>query len=328
MHENFRTQFNIEKPKFSVSYDTKILSIGSCFAVEIAGRFLKQKFNIQINPFGITYNPFSIVNGLMRLLNEASYSDSELFFQNELWNSFDHHSDFSNPDKGKTLEAINQHFAAASAFLKEADVLIITLGSAFYYELKSTGTIVNNCHKLPDKMFEQKLDSVSEIVKSVANVFQKLLDKNPKLKIILSVSPVRYMKYGAVENQLSKSNLIVACHELKKQFDGVYYFPAYELMMDDLRDYRFYAEDMIHPNNQAVEYIAQKFQNAVVDPACFETMKKIDAIQNALAHRPRNANSSEHKKFLEKILVEIATIEKQNPNVNFSEERKMIEAQL
>jgi len=328
MREDFRTQFAIKKPTFSVNYESKILSMGSCFAVEIADRLLRQKFDILINPFGITYNPFSIANQLKRLLEGKKLSAEELFLHNELWNSFEHHSDFSGSDKKETLEGVNEIIEHAATFLKQTSVLVITLGSSFYYQLKSSGAVVNNCHKLPDKMFEQKLASSAETIEALSEVFHKLQLQNSKLKIILSVSPVRYLKYGAVENQVSKSNLIIACHELVKQFDCVYYFPAYELMMDDLRDYRFYAEDMVHPNKQAVEYIFRKFQDAVIDADCFDTMKKIDAIQNSLAHRPRNANSNEHKKFLEKILVEIETIEQQNPNINFSDERKLIKARL
>jgi hypothetical protein len=248
-----------------------------------------------------------------------------LFFQNELWNSFDHHSDFSHADKKAVLEDINNEIKIISKALIAADVLIITLGSAYYYSLKKNGQVVNNCHKLPDKEFEQQLAGVEEIVKTLSAVFKKLFTKNKKVKIILSVSPVRYMKFGAAENQLSKSNLIVACHELKKQFSNVYYFPAYELMLDDLRDYRFYAEDMIHPNPQAVEYIWNKFKEIVISKSCYETINEIEKLKRGLAHRPRNENSAGYKKFLKNILAEIKSIEQKNQDIDFTIERMRIE---
>jgi hypothetical protein len=191
MSNEFRTTFSINKPTFSISYQSRIVSIGSCFAENISNRLLQNKFKVESNPFGITYNPFSIADGLQKLLNKKIYKESDLFFQNELWNSFDHHSDFSHADKKAVLEDINNEIKIISKALIAADVLIITLGSAYYYSLKKNGQVVNNCHKLPDKEFEQQLAGVEEIVKTLSAVFKKLFTKNKKVKIILSVSPVR-----------------------------------------------------------------------------------------------------------------------------------------
>ncbi len=321
---DFRTIVKPEKPSFNISYASKIISIGSCFSVNMAQKLSERKFQVVSNPNGITYNPLSISHSLERLLKQQPYTETELFFHQEQWNSYEHHSDFSHAEKLTALNQINTVFTQAHNFLQTADVLLITLGSAYYYQLNETNRVVNNCHKMPDKIFSQKLMSVAEVVESLSEVFQKMKLHHPNIRFILAVSPVRYLKYGAAKNSWSKSILIEACHALSDKFSEANYFPSYEIMMDDLRDYRFYAADMIHPNEQAIDYIWQQFEQTCMAASAQKIIGSIEKVMQALQHRPRNPQSAAHKNFLAEQLKSINTILAQEPSVDFSEEMKQI----
>ncbi len=328
MSSDFRTTFSIAALPHKISYENKVLSIGSCFSQHIAERLQWHKFNVYTNPFGITYNPLSVVSGLERILENKNYTEAELFFQNELWNSFDHHSDFSKTTKEETLACMNESLAASRSYLFEVNTIIITLGTACYYQLKENNKTVNNCHKLAENKFNHVLLPAEEMVFRLSAVIEKIRDINPKATFIFTVSPVRHRNLSAEKNTLSKAHLIIACHELCQRFGYCQYFPAYELMMDDLRDYRFYKADMIHPNETAIDYIFEKFVTASVAENSLHIMKQIAQLKSNLAHRPRNPFSDNHKKFLQQQLLLMNKIAAGNTAINFDAEKSWIEQQL
>jgi hypothetical protein len=266
--------------------------------------------------------------GLERILENKIYTEEELFFQNELWNSFDHHSDFSKITKEETLSCINESLSTSRKYLLHAETIIITLGTAYYYQLKESNQAVNNCHKIAENKFNHVLLSAEEMVFQFSAVIEKIKLQNKKANFIFTVSPVRHRNLSAANNTLSKAHLIIACHELCQRFNFCNYFPAYELMMDDLRDYRFYKADMIHPNETAIDYIFEKFIAACVAENSLHVMKQIEQLKSNLAHRPRNPLSDIHKKFLEQQLVLINKIATENTFINFDAEKLLVAQQL
>jgi hypothetical protein len=297
----FRTEINIEFSYKSISYEDKIMLLGSCFSENIGELFSINKFNVNINPFGIAYNPLSICKSISFLIDNKSFSEKDLFFDNGLWKSFSHHGSFSDASKLICLEKINQRIRQGSEHLQKASFLIITLGTAWVYELKTTKEIVNNCHKLSEKTFNRRRLSVKEIENCFNDLIPTLKQINPNLELIFTVSPIRHWKDGAHENQLSKSCLLLAIEELQKKFNFIHYFPAYEIVMDELRDYRFYAEDMLHPNKIAIDYIWEKFTETYFSGETKKTRKEIEHIIKAQSHRPFNPDTKEHQYFLKKI---------------------------
>lgn len=296
----FRTEIDIPKAEFTISHKDKLVMMGSCFAENISSKMSEAGFNVDVNPFGILYNPISITNGLSDLLNRREYVEDDLFVSRDVYHSFSHHGRFSGTDKATVLSVMNKQLKASKAFLQRADYLIITFGTAKVYRLYSNGRVVSNCHKLPANFFTYSMLSVGEIVQAWLDIIQKLRDGNPQLKIIFTVSPIRHWKDGAHENQISKSTLLLAINELIRWNDGLYYFPSYEIVLDDLRDYRFYKEDMVHPNSQAIEYIWQKFSDTYFNEKTKSVIKEWMSIQQALNHKPFNPESEEYKSFLKK----------------------------
>ncbi|PKP09980.1 MAG: GSCFA domain protein [Bacteroidetes bacterium HGW-Bacteroidetes-4] len=309
----------------SINYSTRVLTLGSCFS-EHMGEYLKSnKFNALINPFGIIYNPLSIGNSIERLLNKKLLAETDLFEHEGVWNSFSHHSRYSGTDKLSVLENINSKLLAGSDFLRQTDVLMLTFGTAWVYEYKKSGEVVSNCHKLPAKEFKRYRLRVQEIVAYYKLIIEKLRSQNSNLKLILTVSPVRHLKDGFHENQLSKAVLLLAVEELCEAFEQVYYFPSYELMMDDLRDYRFYNDDMLHPSPLAVSYIWEKFKQAWINPACEPVMQQIKKIELASKHRPFQVKSESHQKFLQKQLQAINKLKADYPHLDFDKEQAFFE---
>ncbi|MDA3892476.1 MAG: GSCFA domain-containing protein [Salinivirgaceae bacterium] len=319
--DNFRTTFQIPENQNKISYNTPILSIGSCFSENIGAKLSYYKFPVTINPFGILYNPESIANSIDLLLENKVFQEGDLFEHQGVWNSFNHHSRFSSMDRKECLEKINHSLANASTQLKNIDVLMLTFGTAWVYQEKKSGAIVSNCHKVAAKEFNRFKLSVSDIVERYSHLFSKLRSQNPQLKIIITVSPVRHLKDGAAENLLSKASLIMAVHELVAKFENVSYFPSYEIMMDDLRDYRFYANDMIHPAPLAINYIWEKFKNACIKNNSQSLMLTIDKINQALMHKPFQPKSDSHQKFLKSTLSKIEEIERKNATIFFEQEK-------
>ncbi|MFT4153044.1 GSCFA domain-containing protein [Parafilimonas sp.] len=324
----FFANINIKPLEPSISYRDKILLTGSCFTEHIGNFLIESKFNALQNPNGILFDPKSVASSLLSYIQNRQYAEADLFYLNEAWNSWQHHSRFSNADKETCLAAINNSRQQAHAFLKEADWLIITLGSAFTYKLtpesphstRWIGGEVANCHKAPAQNFIKHLNTIEEIVTVFDNVIHRLFHFNPGLRIIFTISPVRHLRDGVVDNNRSKARLIEAVHHLVNKFDKLYYFPAYELVIDVLRDYRFYDVDLAHPNYAATQFVLEKFSEACFDRPTNELAEEIKKINIAKKHKPFNPQSSLHKKLLQQQLEKTKDILQRHPYLNFEEE--------
>ena len=294
---NFRTEIQVQQSDFKITHACKIAMHGSCFAENIAMKFANAGFSIDLNPFGIAYNPLSLSQNLNRLLDNKPFMENELIKINDLYHSFSHHSRFSGINPTEVLEKINSRLEQSSTFLRTANLLIITFGTAYVYRLQSTGSVVSNCHKLPDKLFTYKRLTIDEIVREWNGLIIRLQSFNPSLRLLFTVSPIRHWKDGAHENQLSKSILLLSIDELIRNHLQCYYFPAYELLMDDLRDYRFYTEDMLHPNSQAIDYIWEKFTETWFDNATLIKAQEFEKIHQSLNHIPFQPDSEAYRQF-------------------------------
>ena len=258
---DFRTPTDITPLAPRLRHSDKLLVMGSCFAEHIGGRLEKMKFRTEVNPYGVLYNPLSIAEALTRLIEQRPFTEEELHeFPDGGWNTWLHHSRYSHPDKQEALLAINTNMKKAWRQLTEANTLIITLGTAWVYKLADTAMVVGNCHKVPERNFTRQRLQVQEIVEALSTVILLINEINPKLRVLFTVSPIRHLKDGLHGNQLSKATLLLATDELCRLYpEKCNYFPAYEIVMDELRDYRFYAEDMCHPSQQTVDYIRERF---------------------------------------------------------------------
>ena len=304
---NFRTTFQVPEVEYKISLDSKLITLGSCFADVVGNQLKDDKLQIEVNPFGTLFNPLSIFKILSPTYTQA---DERLYIQNaEAWVHYDFHSQFSGNTKEELSELINQklsnvhsQLATATTAAHNSQFLILTFGTSFIYKLLNPQTYVANCHKMPKKLFEKQLLSVKDICKGFAILHKELKEINPNLRIILTVSPVRHTKDGMAENQVSKSILRAACHYLTTDYQDVEYFPSYEIMMDDLRDYRFYKPDMIHPNEVAEQYIFEKFAETYFDDNLKDFIKIWQPIRKALNHKPFNEKSENYQAFLRKLL--------------------------
>ena len=313
-----QTQIPIEKQnRNQIDYDSKVLLLGSCFSENIGNKLNYFKFQTLQNPFGILFHPLAIENLITKSINEEVYTDASVFENNNLWQSFEAHSELSSTQKETVIDNLNTAVTETNQFLKEASHIIITLGTAWVYRHIASDAIVANCHKVPQKKFLKELLSVEEITESLNAIITLVKDVNPKANIIFTVSPVRHLKDGFVENTQSKSHLICGIHQVVDKRNQTFYFPSYELMMDELRDYRFYKADMIHPNEVAIDYIWEKFTETWLKEAAFATMKQVDTIQKGLQHKPFQEASEEHQQFLKKLQEKIKTIQHQFPFIQF-----------
>lgn len=293
----WQTKISIAKNNYDITHNDRILFMGSCFAENIGQKFIRYGFSSFVNPFGILFNPVSIAKCLENALTNTPLNNNDVVFHNNLWHSFLHHGAFSRDSKESCIDACNESIFQAHEFLKKTDYLILTFGTSFVYLKK--GVPVANCHKIPGKEFVKKLYEVEEIVLLYKSLINNLLAFNPGLKIIFTISPVRHWKDGYRENQLSKSVLHLAVNEIQKLYPSFQYFPSYEIVMDELRDYRFYAEDMLHPSPATVDYIWQKFSEAYFSSntnTIIEDVKKYRILEN---HRPLNEYLS--KEHFEKV---------------------------
>ena len=326
--KNFRTTFKIPSFPFSLTHQDQIFSIGSCFAENIGSKLEENKFQTLLNPFGILYNPSSVAQTLERIFSKEQITGKDVLQHNDLWHSRLHHTRFSQADKASFLEEINANLNEANAFLKESNRLLITLGTAFVWEEKETGIIVANCHKRPQKLFTRRRLSIGEIKENLLIALRKIKKQNADLEVIMTVSPVRHTNDGFVENQRSKAALILAIDEMCQEEKFIHYFPAYELVQDDLRDYRFYGKDMLHPNEMAVDYIWEHFRGGFFTSQTEDIFKEIEKIKTAAAHRPFQITSTAHQAFLKSNLKKIEGLEKQFDFLNFTTERQVFEKQL
>lgn len=323
---NFRLELNIKPFPKKIQLGEKVFLIGSCFTDHISKKLSTYKFDVLDNPNGILFNPVSIGKAIDTYIEKKEYKESDLFFYNDLWSSWDHHGQFSHPDIDTTLREINNAVNNAHYFLKTANWVIITLGSAWIYKIKNeylnskAGQVAANCHKVPQQHFEHTLMAYDEVNKSIKNIIQKINQFNPSANIVLTISPVRHHREGLVENNRSKALLISAVNEAIKEKDNIFYFPSYELIIDDLRDYRFYAEDMVHPNYQATQYVWGKFTHAFMDEQTLIDMEEIKKIVNAKNHKPLHPNSQPHLQFLKDFLQKALLMQQKFPQLNFNNE--------
>lgn len=324
---NFMTPINIPKLPQPVAYGNKILLIGSCFTEHIGNALADHKFGVLQNPHGILFEPISVRHSLISYVENRKYTTNDLFYLNEVWNSWHHHSRFSGTDKDLVLNNINAGVEEAHHFLKEADWVVITLGSAFSYiltsnnpELEKHDLHVANCHRAPGQWFYKKLLGIEEIIAAMDNAYHRLRSFNPAIKILFTVSPVRHLRDGVTDNNRSKARLIEVVHHLVDKFPSVYYFPAYELVMDVLRDYRFYDVDMAHPNYQATEFVLEKFTETCIDEASQQLMKEVRQIAIARRHKPFQPQTNAHQQFLKTHFEKAKALATQYPFLNFEEE--------
>jgi hypothetical protein len=322
----FQLDINIPLLPKPIQYSDKILLMGSCFTEHIADRLAQHRFRICSNPNGILFNPLSVAHSLKGYLMGRQYEASELFYLNELWNSWDHHTRFSDMDAEQALQNINGEQAAAAACIQEADWIMITLGSAFQYYLKEGNKAVANNHRAPSQWFEKKLLSIDDIVAALSETLQLLQAKNPKAKVLFTISPVRHIRDGVVDNNRSKARLIEAVHELCAQFPFVHYFPAYELVMDVLRDYRFYDVDLVHPNFAATSYVWEAFTQHCIAPETNEWMKEVLDINIAQNHRPRFAQTQAHQDFCAKYAAKARALQSAHSFLDLSDAIAYFEA--
>jgi hypothetical protein len=303
-----------------ISHANKILMFGSCFSNNIGECLQNAKFNVCINPFGVIYNPFSIANSMELLIKNDKLTEPDLLQHNGLYYSFCYHTSFSAVDMQCALGKMNRALQQGSEFLKNARNIIITFGSAIAYRYKKANKIAANCHKIPACEFEKIILNIDGIVNIINTAIQNIRTVNSDTNFIFTISPVRHLGDGIHENQLSKARLLVAADEICRQNADCIYFPAYEIMMDELRDYRFYAADMLHPSQLAIEYIWQKFANAAISDESLKIIEDIEKIQAAKQHKPFNPNSAEHKKFLKTCLEKTRQLQAKYPFLNLQEE--------
>ncbi|HET8752837.1 MAG TPA: GSCFA domain-containing protein [Salinimicrobium sp.] len=310
----FRTEVPIKPQQPKIDHKSKIFLLGSCFVENIGEKLEFFKFQTLQNPFGILFHPAAILNFLKNVKSGKVYSEEEIFFHNERWHCFEVHSALSSIQKGQILDKINSGVEESQKFLSEATHIIITLGTAWAYRSLESGKIVANCHKIPQKNFSKELLDVKEDLTSILEILKSI---NPKITVIFTVSPVRHLKDGFVGNQRSKSKLLDAVHKVISEEEKLNYFPSYEIMMDELRDYRFYAEDMIHPNKIAVDYIWEKFVQAWMSSETISVMEEIQHIQKGLFHRPFNEESEAHQKFLKELQNKMEKLQQAHPQIKF-----------
>ena len=327
----FSTYVEVPKTTLDISHETRVMMLGSCFVQNIGQKLEECKFSVDINPFGILYNPFSICEALDYICTDRLFDEAceELFFHNEMWHSWLHHSDFSRRERAEVVEAVNSRLLAAKETFASLDVLMLTFGTAYVYRRVSDGRVVGNCHKMPQRNFTRSLLTVDEIVGHMSAVVDKMLSLRPSMKILFTVSPIRHLRDGAHDNQISKATLLLAVEELCRRYpDALCYFPSYEIVLDELRDYRFFAEDMVHPSLVAVEYLWERFAEAYFSPATMRLNDELKDITRALAHRPFDATSQAHRTFLSKIMLKIEDIRKKYPYFDFGKEIAQCNTQL
>lgn len=300
----FRYELEITSPKKLIEHHHSVMLVGSCFTENIGDKLLKHKFNVLQNPNGILFNPVSVSEALINIVEQKQYTAEDLFYYNEAYHSWQHHSRFSHTQVSIAVEQINESTQQAYQFLKTANTLVITLGSAWIYTLTNlalntkVGTVAANNHKAPHNWFEKKLMTPAQVITVLGTMLDRVGSLNKNIQVIFTISPVRHLREGAVNNNRSKAVMLQAVHDLIDYLPNLYYFPAYELVLDDLRDYRFFAEDLVHPNYAATEYVWERLVQTCFSPDCKNIMEQIADINLAYNHKPFNKESTQHKQFL------------------------------
>jgi len=320
---DFRTKIPLEKQSINlIDYKSKILMIGSCFVENIGDKLICFKFQNSINPFGILFHPKALETFVENAVSKKEFTEKDIFFHNERWHCFAAHSKLSNTSKETLLFELNSNIKSTNQQIQESTHIIITLGTAWVYRCVETDTIVANCHKVPAIKFSKEMLSVEDVSQALQKIINLIKEVNGKASVIFTVSPVRHIKDGFVENNLSKSHLIAAIHQVLNRQSSIinhqsFYFPSYEIMMDELRDYRFYNDDMIHPNKTAINYIWEKFKEVWISSEAFQTMVEVDTIQKGLQHKSFHPNSKSHQLFLQDLENKKAKLRAQFPHIVF-----------
>lgn len=321
---NLQTKVNIDTPDFMIDYNSKLMMLGSCFAENMGGKFSYYKFGVDVNPCGIVYNPRSVANVLRLIVEGKEFKQEDLMQVGDKWVSLYHHGSFSSTDAGECLDKINRRLELATKEIRSADLLVITWGTAWVYRHTGQGVVVSNCHKIPSQEFERYRLSVDEIVDEYTGLIGRLREVNPGIRVLFTVSPIRHWKDGAHGNQLSKATLLLAIDRLREKLGGVYYFPAYEIVLDELRDYRFYADDMLHMSSLTIDYTWERFLYSFISPEVLGLMNRIGRINKAVGHRPFDPHSNDYKRLVKNLLTEIAAISRSFPSIDFSEEERKL----
>lgn len=312
-----------------IAHEQQLLLMGSCFAENIGTLLMENKFRIDLNPFGILYNPSSISAALREVISDKVYTADDLFFFRACWHSPMHHGNFSSASEAETCTAINDRLGKVRNELPQLNWLMLTWGTAYVYEQKETGRVVANCHKQPEKLFHRRRLSVEEVVADYTLLLNELQQHNPDIKVLLTVSPIRHIRDGMHSNQLSKATLLLAAERLGELFpEQVHYFPSYEIVLDELRDYRFYAEDMLHPSPLAVRYLWQCFGEAFFSDQTRQLMAECEEIGRALAHKPFHPEAEEYKRFLGQIVLKIELLNGKYPYLDFEKDIKLCRTRL
>jgi len=320
---------NIAQP---INHQHQLLLIGSCFTENIGDKLIAHKFSVLQNPNGILFNPVSVKEAIENYIHNKMVTEEELFYLNEGYHSWQHHSRFSGTTASDAINKINASTAAAHQYLKQTNFVIITFGSAWVYELTNKagnaipGNVAANNHKAPADWFNRRLLSNEEVMTVISDIVSQLQQFNPGIRIIFTISPVRHLREGFIENNRSKAALINAVHSVIENAGNTFYFPAYELVIDDLRDYRFFAEDMVHPNYAATNYVWEKFVSSCIDESTQQLMKNINEINAAINHKPFNPASEAHKKFMQKNLEAVERMKAQFPHINLEREAAFFSA--
>lgn len=319
---------SIKSPARKIAYQDKILLAGSCFTEHIGKGLSDLKFDVLQNPHGILFGVDAICQSLEDYLSSRKYTVQDLFHLNGVWNCWNHHSIFSDIDSERALEKINNSIASAHSFLKQSNYIVLTLGSSFCYQLtdeaqlagKKNGELVANCHRAPASWFTKKLLSVDWMVERLGSCITKLREINPSIQVMVTVSPVRHIRDGVQENNRSKARLFETIQQLEEKGFPIYYFPAYELVVDVLRDYRFYDIDLVHPNFAATEYVIEQFMKSCVETSSQELANEIKKLRTAFRHRPQHRNTSQHKEFLQQMFQKAKQLQSAYPFLDFSAE--------
>ncbi|WP_395074382.1 GSCFA domain-containing protein [Flavobacterium sp.] len=315
---NFTTQIPIPKTSNPIDYNSRIVSLGSCFAKNIAEKFEYFKFQNIVNPFGIIFNTVSIERIVNRIVNQELFTENDIFFHNDLWHCYEVHSELSNPDKEEFLNNLNEIIESTNQQISKATHIIITYGTSWVYRNIETKEILANCHKVPQKQFTKELLSVEANAKSIKNTIDLITNINKNAKFIFTVSPVRHIKDGFLENNISKLQLLSAIYQtINHQPSTINYFQSYEILLDELRDYRFYSQDMLHPNQLAIDYIWERFFQTQISETIYPVMEAVSSIQKDLSHKPFNPNSEKQQQFLSKLRDKIAKLVVEYPFMKF-----------
>ena len=315
-----RTTFNIEPSGDRITYNDSVIFIGSCFASSMGLGMQKGRMPVMINPSGAVYNPVSVIQTIENIISDRDFAKDDLFKFNGKWISFSHHTEFSSEDPVLLLDKINRKNREAASFIKKAGFMFITFGTSRVFRFTGTGSVVSNCHKVPASMFRSELLGVDETVGLWTRLLERLRELYPGLKVIFTISPVRHWKDGAHGNQVSKSVLFLIVEELLKHPSNPQYFPAYELVMDDLRDYRFYAEDMLHPSSSAISYIREAFETCYFDRKTLDVRNEIENIVKATEHRFNTDSTANRESFAGQMIKKISEAAKKYPFVDLTPE--------